>query len=116
MLISEKVTYSCIKISVLLFYRRIFATPTFRVVNNILIILIAAWGVAFLFTEAFMCGSNSHGGHPCASSEWRVLWFAITDVIGDVAVLTMPYPMIKNLQVTRREKVAVYGIFLLGTL
>lgn len=27
--IAEKITYSCIKISVLLFYRRIFATPAF---------------------------------------------------------------------------------------
>ena len=115
-LIAEKVTYTSIKISVLLFYRRIFAIPTFRVINNALIVLITIWGTVFLLTEVFLCGSTSHGGNPCASSQWRALWFAITDVITDLTVLGLPYPMIRKLQMDRREKIGLSAIFALGTL
>ena len=42
--------------------------------------------------------------------------FAITDVIGDVLVVCMPYPYIRKLHMGRREKVGLVAIFLLGTL
>lgn len=118
MLITEKVAYSCIKLSVLLFYRRIFVVGarSFRLLNNALIVFVCLWGIAFLFTEAFLCGADSNGGHPCSGQEWTSLWFAITDVIGDIAILSMPYPMIKKLQMSRRDKIGLTGIFLLGSL
>ena len=115
-LIVEKIAYTCIKISVLLFYRRIFITPTFRFISNVATALIIAWGIAFLFAEAFDCGSDSHNGHPCARSEWTVLWFAITDVISDLVILAMPYPMINMLQMSKKEKIGLSGLFLLGAL
>lgn len=116
-LVIEKFTYSCIKLSVLFFYRRIFfIRKSFLIANNILIILIIIWGVIFLFTEAFSCGSDSSHGHPCAQQEWLALWFAITDVLGDIAVLTLPYPCIRKLQKSRRDKVGLIAIFSLGTL
>lgn len=69
-----------------------------------------------MFMEAFTCGADSNHGHPCAPQEWLVLWFAITDVLGDMAVLTLPYPCIRALQMSRREKVGLSAIFMLGTL
>lgn len=116
-LIIEKFTYSCIKLSVLFFYRRIFyQRRTFRILNNLLILLITIWGLMFMFMEAFTCGADSNHGHPCAPQEWLVLWFAITDVLGDVAVLALPYPCIRALQMSQREKVGLGGIFMLGML
>lgn len=116
-LVIEKFTYSCIKLGVLFFYRRIFYHhKTFRIVNNILIVIITLWGLVFIFMEAFTCGADSHHGHPCAPQEWLVLWFAITDVLGDIAVLTLPYPCIRALQMSRREKFGLSAIFMLGTL
>ena len=116
-LIIEKFTYTCIKLSVLFFYRRIFyQREAFRVLNNILIGVITLWGLLFVFLEAFTCGADSNHGHPCAPNEWLSLWFAITDVLGDIAVLTMPYPCIRALQMNRREKVGLSAIFMLGML
>ena len=116
-LVVEKFSYSCIKLSVLFFYRRIFYhRHTFRILNNILIVAVILWGLTFMFVEAFTCGSDSHHGHPCAPQEWLALWFAITDVVGDVAVLVLPYPCIRALQMSRREKIGLSAIFMMGTL
>ena len=89
---------------------------TFRVANDILIGLVTIWGTVFLFTEAFLCKADSHHGHPCAPQEWASLWFGITDVLGDIAILTLPYPCIRALQMTRRDKIGLSAIFFLGTL
>ena len=116
-LIIEKFTYTCIKLSVLFFYRRIFyQRQTFRVLNNILIGVITLWGLLFVFLEAFTCGADSNHGHPCAANEWLSLWFAITDVIGDIAVLAMPYPCIRALHMSPRDKIGLSAIFMLGML
>ena len=113
-LIIEKFTYTCIKLSVLFFYRRIFYHhKTFRILNNILIVAITLWGLVFLFAEAFECGSDSFHGHPCAPIIWLALWFGITD---DIAVLTLPYPCIRVLHMSRRDKIGLSAVFLLGTL
>ena len=52
----------------------------------------------------------------CASQLLVLLWFAITDVLGDIAVLAMPYPCIVKLQMNKKEKLGISGVFLLGTL
>ena len=116
-LVFEKATYATIKLSVLFFFRRIFGTnKTFRFVTNALIVLITLWGIIFLFTDVFICGAESHLGHPCAANEWVSLWFAITDVIGDLLILPLPYPMIRRLQMDRREKIGIAAVFMLGFL
>ncbi|MCJ1350595.1 MAG: hypothetical protein MMC33_000576 [Icmadophila ericetorum] len=116
-LIFEKGTYTTIKLSVLFFYRRIFkSSRTFKILNTTLIIIIIIWGVTFLFVPAFLCGADSNHGHPCPQTEWESLWFGITDVIGDVAVLCLPYPILRSLQMDRRQKIGVCAIFLLGTI
>ena len=116
-IIVEKFTYSCIKLSVLFFYRRIFVrNRSFRIVNNILIVLVALWGLVFLSLQAILEDDDGHRVRPWASQEWLLLWFAITDVLSDIAVLALPYPCICKLQMSRRFKVELTFVFLLGTL
>ena len=108
----EKFTYSCIKLCVLFFYRCIFAQrKSFRIVNSILIGLIALWGLLFLVIQVVLESDKTR-----ISQEWLLLWFGITDVLGDVAVLALPYPCIRKLQMSKRTKVGLTFIFLLGTL
>lgn len=116
-IVIEKFTYSCIKLSVLFFYRRIFARyKLFRIVNNIFVILIALWGLVFFLLQVILESNKYYTVQPWASQEWLLLWFAITDVLGDVAVLTLPYPCLRKLQMSRRSKVELTFIFSLGTL
>ena len=78
---------------------------------------VTVWGIAFMTTEILMCDNDGHAGHPsCGGAQWTVLWFAITDVISDIIILSMPYPMIRKLQMSRRDKIGLSTIFLLGTL
>lgn len=88
----------------------------FRITNNTLIVLVALWGIVYLFTDAFLCKADSVRGRTCPPQEWASLWFAITDVLTDMAILILPYPCIRKLQMRRRDKIGLSAIFLLGTL
>ena len=113
----EKVTYTAIKLSVLFLYRRIFGVDTrFRSITSVFIILIVLWGTLFLFLESFLCISAGPKSTGCAKQEWALLWFAITEVLGDIAILSLPYPQIRKLQMSGREKIGVAATFALGTL
>ena len=112
----EKFTYSFIKLSVLFFYRRIFIQRSFRIANSVLIVLITLWGLVFFLDEAIIEYDSAHVDHAPRSGTWSLFWFAITDVLGDIAILTLPYPCIRQLQMSRRAKVGLTVVFLLGTL
>lgn len=121
--IIEKPLYGMMKLSVLFFFRRIFLVQkTWRIANNILIAVIIAWTIAFFFADIFICGPHPKvqwmkgAKNTCVQETWLNLSFAITDVIGDILVVTMPYPCIKKLNMGGREKFGIVSIFLLGTL
>ena len=116
-IIIEKFTYACIKLSVLIFYRRNLSRHrSFRIANSILIVLITLWGLIFLLMQVALESNTLHIVRASNSQEWLLLWFAITDVLGDVAILVLPYPCIRKLQISKRAKVGLTVIFLLGTL
>ena len=116
MVVIEKVTYTLIKLSVLFFYRRIFrASSSFRLANNILIVLVTLWGLVFLFTDAFACIADS-GKTTCGAQQWILLWFAITEVLGDIAILSTPFPCIRRLQMDKRQKIGLCAVFALGAM
>jgi len=120
----EKLAYAAIKLSVLFFYRRIFTVKRFRIVNNWLIALIVVWAAAFCAADAFVCGVHPEAQwdpiakkkYHCINVFYVLLVFAVTDVVTDIAILVTPYPQIKKLHVTKREKWGLAGVFLLGAL
>ena len=95
--------------------------------SNVMIVLVAAWTISFFFTEVFTCGVHpevqwqaitwkSNHGYKCTNESFVLLWFAITDVISDIVILSMPYPRIKKLSMTTREKWQLSFVFMLGFL
>ena len=84
--------------------------------NNVLIVLIALWGLVFFLLQVILESDDGHSVQPWGSQEWLLLWFAITDVLSDIAILALPYPCIRALQMSRRSKVELTLIFMLGTL
>ena len=70
----------------------------------------------FLLLQVILESGRHHTLKPWGSQEWQLLWFAITDVLTDTAVLALPYPCIRQLQMSRRLKVELSFVFLLGTL
>ncbi|KAI2615210.1 hypothetical protein GGR54DRAFT_632309 [Hypoxylon sp. NC1633] len=112
-----------IKLSVLLFYRRIFTLRASRIVNNVFIGLTVAWGIAFTFAVAFQCTPVStlwnqfelEYGAACIKVQPFYLSVAISDLLLDVLICVIPIPHVVGLKMPLRQKVAVIGIFLLGS-
>ena len=101
------------KLSALFFFRRIFfVEEPFCRFNNTMIVSAIAQGLAFMFAEIFVCGANPevlwdlNTGSPerCVNQTWLNLVFSITDVIEDILVMAMPYPYIRKLNVSLRER------------
>ncbi|KAF7536557.1 hypothetical protein G7054_g4412 [Neopestalotiopsis clavispora] len=116
--------YGLIKISVVLFYKRIFTiVRSFSIASNSLIGLIVLYIIVSFFTMVFCArGVTSFWSTPAVLEGTQyVLYpptlitiFAVLDVGLDVLVLSLPIPAIMRLKLSRRRKAAVSGIFLLG--
>ena len=122
--IFEILTYGTAKLSVIFLYRRIFALKIFRYVTTLAVAVVGAWLVSFLFVIIFQCTP--------ITSQWDSLEImnqnncvdqlpfyyanAITDLLTDVMILVLPLPMVARLQMPMKQKMAVTGMFLLGTL
>lgn len=113
-----------VKLSILLFFRRIFSVQAFRSVNNIFIGITVAWGIAFTFTVAFQCTPVSTIWNKfemeytanCVQVHPFYLFLAISDLILDISIYFLPIPHVWQLQLPLRQKFAVGGIFLLGSM
>ncbi len=111
------------KLSILLFYHRIFRNQIFHKLIWVLGVMVVVWGISFFFATLFECYPISQVwttfyGQPRKCYDYLPMFFAtvITNMIMDIMILTIPWPMIWKLQMPLRQKVAVTGIFLLGGL
>lgn len=110
------------KLSILLFYRRIFSSPSFRIPLWIGVAIVLAWGIAFFFLYLFQCTPVNANWTTYAGTNRHCLPVtlnyanAISTIVTDVMILTMPLPMIWGLQLPTRRKIALSGVFLLGAL
>ena len=93
------------KIAILVFYRRIFVGRAFNIITYIMIGIMIAWTVAFLFANMFECwpieeswknapglGTNTH----CIATIPMYMAQVYTDVIMDVLILVLPIPLGKT--------------------
>jgi hypothetical protein len=120
--IVASVALGCARWSVLLLYYRIFETRIFRFSVYVMSALNLGWIISFLFVFIFRCtpieqvwkqqqGQRKH----CIGIESNYA-YAVSSVVLDVLVLSMPLPMIWRLHMQLRQKIAVTGIFMLGAM
>ncbi|KAI5921183.1 hypothetical protein F4810DRAFT_379274 [Camillea tinctor] len=112
------------KVSVLLFFRRLFPVRCFCIINNILIGVTLAWGIAYTVATAVRCSPVStftdrfeaEYNYFCVE-EYAIFLLSYTgcDLALDIIILLLPVPMVWRLQMPWRQKLAVAGIFLLGS-
>ncbi|PQE31756.1 integral membrane protein [Rutstroemia sp. NJR-2017a WRK4] len=81
----------------------------------------AFWGFAYFMVYLLRCIPISDAwsipnGEPrhCIPNNDAEYSYAVTNVLLDAAILSMPAPMIWKLKLPTRQKIAVCGIFLLG--
>ena len=110
-----------IKISALLMYQRVFATQRFRLVATTLIVVCLLWYVAETLASIWNCVPiqgfwDESVKAKCIDGQTFDLQFAIINIGLDVIILALPVRMITALQLSRTQKVAFCGLFLMGGL
>ena len=126
-LMATQLLYYCvqaiIKISLLLLYCRIPAIGKhFRSALYVAGTLTIMWWIASFLDTVFQCipvqaSWNKSIPHAhCQSVRMAALATAISNLILDLVFLALPIPVIWNLQIEKRIKVSLTGIFLLGIL
>jgi len=102
------VCIGCIKLSVVMFYRRLFVTQKkswFSVVTILISAIIVAWTISFFFVFLFYCRSHIADEWSTVSNVIRYcpdalnddIAIGITDAVVDITVLVVPIPMVKIL-------------------
>lgn len=114
-----------VKASFILLYRRIFTkrtAPVFNWITLSMLCVIISWTVAFFFSIVFICGNDFSAywtstlvekAH-CVNTSMLHNAFAISDVVTDAIIITLPMPMVWRLHLTTRRKLGICAIFGLG--
>ncbi|ESZ99267.1 hypothetical protein SBOR_0308 [Sclerotinia borealis F-4128] len=116
-----------VKLSLIFFYRRVFsrnAAPRFNIVTWFMICIIIIWTLSFFFSILFICGTDFSAywtstivekAH-CVDTDKLHNAFAISDVVTDFVIISLPVPMIFGLHLTVARKIGILAIFSLGAL
>ncbi|KAJ5938241.1 hypothetical protein N7454_004583 [Penicillium verhagenii] len=109
-----------VKVSILLFYRRIFVTPWFQTAVRVYIAVLLSWGIAMIIAQLLCADPITAAWDPFAKNPLRYNYnafsvaFAAMSLVFDVLVLCFPIPVIHHLMMSTRKKIQVLGIFWLG--
>ncbi|KAJ8058289.1 hypothetical protein OCU04_012483 [Sclerotinia nivalis] len=113
------ITFSMIKISILLLYRSIFPNKTMTLATNLIAIFVLLWGISSLLVSIFSCEPingfwDLTVESKCIDSKWFFVGNSIPNILADIVILGLPMPDLWHLRMSRRSKAAVSGMFLLG--
>lgn len=109
------------KISLLLQYLRIFPSYKFRIVCYIVMGIVAAysaWAIVSGFVNCVPVAKFWDRELPGHCLSFEALWFfnASMNIATDLTLLILPMPLITQLQLPKRQKFALMGVFALGGL
>lgn len=104
---------SLIRIGLLLFYRRIFSTRTFRLFTNIMIGITTCWFITNFFGTIFSYQWTRTIQNTINYPVWLIVQSA-SDMALDLASLLLPMFVINNLHLNTKRKFMLAGIFGLG--
>ena len=116
------------KLSILYLYKRVFTTFNRPFVWALYTVaaLQVAWAISGFFVTVFQCwpidiiwkvDSGILSGHPkghCVHLIRSLTGLATINTVLNTALLILPMPMVWTLQMSRRQKFALSGVFALG--
>ena len=81
--------------------------------------VVVAWTIAFFFSNLFTCYPitplvEAFYNNNCLQGVPMWLSAIVTDIVIDIAILTMPIPMVFRLQLPWLQKFGVLCMFMLG--
>ncbi|KAH9864417.1 hypothetical protein J1614_010351 [Plenodomus biglobosus] len=107
------------KISMLVQYLRVFTTRKFQIACWVMIAFVAIYSTWTVFGNAFSCIPvrafwTKEPGAKCI--DQYAVWFtnAGINILQDFLIIIMPMPVIRSLNLGRRQKGALFAIFAVG--
>lgn len=100
------------KLSILIQYRRIFSTPSFRWLTNVIMGVITVWCISVCFTGIFLCHPIEKAWYPmtpgsCINLVSFYYGLQIPNVVTDLAILILPIKEVIGLDLPKRQKIGV---------
>ncbi|TVY92475.1 Satratoxin biosynthesis SC1 cluster protein [Lachnellula willkommii] len=123
--LANEFTYSItspfVKLSLIIFYRRLFITPGFRQVTNILIGMCVAWGLATFIGSSLQCRPlkaywDLGVEGQCFNTPEFIKGTQSVNVFLDTAILCLPIKPVWSLHRPWQDRLALSGVFVLGGL
>lgn len=113
---------TCIlKISILLQVRRIFQNPLMQKITFFGLMFETAWAVTLSVLLPLVCtpvdafwDTSVQGKCLNQLAIWYVM--AAINLVTDFVVFSLPLPVVKSLQLPKRQKIMLMGVFCLGFL
>ncbi|KAL4807936.1 hypothetical protein BDV18DRAFT_159145 [Aspergillus unguis] len=109
-----------LKVSVLLFYMRIFPSRNFHIAVWVLVFIAAGYNIASVLANIFSCNPVEKAwdltimtGH-CMDRPTFYFWNAGLGIFTDFATVLVPVPWLRRLQMPLRQKIAVGCILATG--
>lgn len=114
------VTISLVKISLLMTYMRMFPVRRLQIGAYILIAVSLAWTMSIGIAAIFQCTPRRKLWQPwlqgtCLDAKKVFLGISFPNIVTDIAILTLPIPILWGLQTTMIRKLSLTVIFLLGS-
>ena len=121
--ILSTISWGCIKISALMFYRRVFCVRKGFTVLNMWILswvtIISMWIITYIILPPLQCGTHpdaewtpSISAKYCGHAYGFILSQSVTDLALEVLVLATPIPSIIKLHTTVKRRFGILFIFL----
>ena len=111
-----------IKLSILLLYLRISPDRKFRTAVYSVIVVVVGYNLGSAFTNLFSCTPIARSWDLSITSGScinRPIFYFVNaglNIGTDFAMLTLPIPMLWNLQLPSRQKAGLIGVFMAGSL
>lgn len=108
------------KLSIVCQYRRIFTTPCVTKLCAVVIGFLVVYGFWTVLGSALMCVPVQYfwgvGSGHCMNKT--AFWFsnAALNIVTDVFIYAVPIPLIRRLQIAKKQKIALIFLFALGAL
>lgn len=115
----QTITVTLIKVSLLFSYWRTFVTKQFRRAIYVVGAIILANAIENMLVFLFQCNPVSKGWNPvlrghCINQGLFITLASLFYIATDFAIYIMPMPVIWHLQMTRRRKMEISVVFLIG--
>lgn len=116
-----KVVVALNKVTLVLFYKRIFVSQSFNIAAHLVMGIVVTYGIAGVVATIFQCipiaGSwDKSIDARCINSDSFWIAYAVLNILTDVMVLALPVPSIMGLHIKRRDRVMLCLLFLMGGL